>query len=61
MHNREMEIDNNFIVYYFKLRSKQLFLKAQMQLMQEQHGKQIRNLQGIHNQELEARDRKYHG
>ncbi len=56
-----MEIDNNFIVYYFKLLSKQLFLKAQMQLMQEQHGKQIRNLQGIHNQELEARDRKYHG
>ena len=52
-----MEIDNNFIVYYFKLRSKQLFLKAQMQLMQEQHGKQIRNLQGIHNQELEARDK----
>ena len=36
-------------------------LKAQMQHMQEQHGKQIRNLQGIHNQELEARDRKYHG
>ena len=32
-------------------------LKAQMQLMQEQHGKQIRNLQGIHNQELEAKDR----
>ena len=25
--------------------------------MQEQHGKQIRNLQGIHNQELEAKDR----
>ena len=32
-------------------------LKAQMQLMQEQHGKQIRNLQGIHNRELEARDK----
>lgn len=32
-------------------------LKAQMQLMQEQHGKQIRNLQGIHNRELEAKDR----
>ena len=31
-------------------------LKAQMQRMQEQHGKQIRNLQGIHNQELEAKD-----
>lgn len=27
-----------------------------MQQMQEQHGKQIRNLQGIHNQELEAKD-----
>ncbi len=25
--------------------------------MQEQHDKQIRNLQGIHNQELEAKDR----
>ena len=32
-------------------------LKAKMQQMQEQHGKQIRNLQGIHNQELETKDR----
>ena len=32
-------------------------LKAKMQQIQEQHGKQIRNLQGIHNQELEAKDR----
>ena len=32
-------------------------LKAQMQRMQEQHGKQMRNLQGIHNQELEAKDK----
>ena len=32
-------------------------LKAQMQHMQEQHGNQIRNLQGIHNQELEAKDK----
>lgn len=32
-------------------------LKVQMQHMQEQHGKQIRNLQGIHNQELEAKDK----
>lgn len=32
-------------------------LKAKMQQMQEQHGKQIRNLQGIHNQELEAKDK----
>ena len=32
-------------------------LKIQMQQMQEQHGKQIRNLQGIHNQELETKDR----
>ena len=32
-------------------------LKAQMQHMQEQHGKQIRNLQGIHNQELETKDK----
>ena len=31
-------------------------LKAKMQQMQEQHGKQIRNLQGTHNQELEAKD-----
>ena len=32
-------------------------LKAKMQRMQEQHSKQIRNLQGIHNQELEAKDK----
>ena len=31
-------------------------LKAKMQQIQEQYGKQIRNLQGIHNQELEAKD-----
>ena len=32
-------------------------LKVWMQQMQEQHGKQIRNLQGVHNQELEAKDK----
>ena len=32
-------------------------LKAKMQQMPEQHSKQIRNLQGIHNQELEAKDK----
>lgn len=32
-------------------------LKVQMQRMQEQHGKQIRNLQEIHNQELGAKDK----
>ena len=32
-------------------------LKVKMQQMQEQHGKQIRNIQGIHNQELEAKDK----
>ena len=32
-------------------------LKAKMQQMQEQHGKQIRNIQGIHNQELEAKSK----
>lgn len=32
-------------------------LKIQMQEMQEQHDKQICNLQGIHSQELEAKDR----
>ena len=31
-------------------------LKIQMQEMQERHGKQIRNLQSIHNQDLEAKD-----
>lgn len=31
-------------------------LKIQIQEMQERHGKQIRNLQSIHNQELEAKD-----
>ena len=33
-------------------------LKVQMRHMQEQHGRQICNLQGIHNQELEAKDKK---
>ena len=32
-------------------------LKAQIQHMQEQHGNQIRNLKGIHKQELEAKDK----
>ena len=32
-------------------------LKTKMQQMQEQHSKQIRNLQGIHNQELESKDK----
>ena len=32
-------------------------LKVQMQHMQERHGKQIRNLQGIHNQKLETKDK----
>ena len=32
-------------------------LRAKMQQMQEQHSKQIRNIQGIHNQELEAKDK----
>ena len=32
-------------------------LKAQMRHMQEQHGRHIHNLQGIHNQELEAKDK----
>ena len=32
-------------------------LKVKMQQMQEQHSKQIRNLQGIYNQELEAKDK----
>jgi len=32
-------------------------LKIQMQEMQKQHGRQIRNLQGIHNKELEAKDK----
>ena len=32
-------------------------LKIQMQQMQEQHDKQIRNLQEIHSQELEAKER----
>ena len=32
-------------------------LKIQMQQMQEQHGRQIRNLQGMHNKELEAKDK----
>lgn len=36
-------------------------LKVQIQHMQEQHGKRIRNLQGIHNQEFEAKDKEISG
>ena len=32
-------------------------LKIQIQQIQEQHSRQIRNLQRIHNQELEAKDK----
>ena len=32
-------------------------LKIQIQQMQEQYGKQLRNLQGVHNQELEVKDK----
>lgn len=32
-------------------------MKVKIQHMQEQYGKQIRNLKGLHNQEFEAKDK----
>ena len=53
-----MEQANESLRYEISKRDKSIDdLKVQMQQMQEQHGNQIRNLQGIHNQELEAKDK----
>ncbi|WP_346693363.1 mobilization protein [uncultured Alistipes sp.] len=55
---KKLELSNDELRQEIAKRDKGIDdLKAQMQRMQEQHGKQIRNLQGIHNQELEAKDK----
>ena len=53
-----MEQANESLRYEISKRDKSIDdLKVQMQQIQEQHSRQIRNLQGIHNQELEAKDK----
>ena len=55
---KELERTNEDLLQEVAKRDKGIDnLKIQMQEMQEQHDKQIRNLQGIHSQELEAKDR----
>lgn len=55
---KDLEQANESLRYEISKRDKSIDeLKAKMQLMKEQHGMQIRNIQGIHNQELEAKDR----
>ena len=55
---KDLEQANESLRYEISKRDKSIDdLKVQMQQMQEQHGRQIRNIQGIHNQELEAKDR----
>mgnify|MGYP001072221981 FL=1 len=55
---KELEHSNSELHQEIAKRDKSINgLKIQMQHMQEQYGKQIRNLQGIHNQELEAKDK----
>ena len=55
---KELEHSNSELHKEIAKRDKSINgLKIQMKHMQEQYGKQIRNLQGIHNQELEAKDK----
>ena len=55
---KDLEQANESLRYEISKRDKSIDdLKVQMQQMQKQHGRQIRNLQGIHNQELEAKDK----
>ena len=55
---KDLEQSNENLRHEIAKRDKSIDeLKAKMQQMQEQHGKQIRNIQGIHNQELEAKDK----
>ena len=55
---KDLEHANESLRYEISKRDKSIDdLKVQMQQIQEQHGRQIRNLQGIHNQELEAKDK----
>ena len=55
---KDLEQANESLRYEISKRDKSIDdLKVQMQQIQEQHGRQIRNLQGIHNQELKAKDK----
>ena len=55
---KDLEQANESLRYEISKRDKNIDdLKVQMQQMQEQHGRQIRNIQGIHNQEFEAKDK----
>ena len=55
---KDLEQANESLRYEISKRDKSIDdLKVQMQQIQEQHSRQIRNLQGIHNQELEAKDK----
>ena len=55
---KDLEQSNENLRHEIAKRDKDIDeLKAKMQQMQEQHSKQIRNIQGIHNQELEAKEK----
>ena len=55
---KDLELSNENLRHEIAKRDKGIDeLKVKMQQMQEQHGKQIRNLQGLYNQELEAKDK----
>ena len=55
---KELEHSNSELHQEIAKRDKSINgLKIQMKHMQEQYGKQIQDLQGIHNQELEAKDK----
>ena len=55
---KDLKQANEGLRYEISKRDKSIDdLKIQMQQMQEQHGKQIRNLQEIHNKELETKDK----
>ncbi len=55
---KELEHSNSELHQEIAKRDKSINgLKIQMKHMQEQYSKQIRNLQGIHNQELEEKDK----
>ena len=55
---KDLEQANESLRYEISKRDKSIDdLKVQIQQIQEQHGRQIRNLQEIHNQKLEAKDK----
>ena len=55
---KKLELSNEELRQEIAKRNKGIDdLKTQIQHMKEQHGRQIRNLQEIHNQELESKDK----